>query len=387
LDDPSVCERFVSFLVEEPAFGLHPEWVDELVTDAAEPIKEPIAALLREPPGDDEGLWQRQRMALRALDVVAPDRVAALAERLRDHPDPEIGARFRVPASGRPAITLERSGIEMVLIPGGRFVMGSPESEVGRWGNEGPQHEVELSPFYLARTPVTNEQYGRYLAANPGTQEPEYWADRKLNQPQQPVVGVTWDEARTFAAWTGARLPTEAEWEYACRAGTTTATYAGDLASAEEDAVLNDIAWYRRNSEGRTQPVGGKKANAWGLSDTLGNVWEWCADRLGEYAASPAKDPTGALEGGGRVLRGGSWRGDARLVRAAARNGREPAYRDQLFGFRVARGPSGPEEAEAAEPRSAERSEAARRGVEHDMRVHFVATPAHLELPVRRRCR
>ena len=360
LDDPSVGERFVRFLIEEPAFGRYPEWIAELAIDAGDKVEEPFAALLREPPGQDRDLWQRQRAALRALQAVAPDLVASLAGQLRSHPDLEISLRF-VTTGRRKEITLAPSGIRMVLIPGGRFLMGSPESEVGRRDDEGPQREVELSPFYLARTPVTNEQYGRYLNANPGASEPQHWGDRRFNQPQQPVVGVSWDEAQSFAAWTGARLPTEAQWEYACRAGTTTATYAGNLTSLDEDLVLRDIAWYGANSEDRTQPVGSKKVNAWGLSDMLGNVLEWCFDEYGKYPPTPAKDPEGAYRGDGRVLRGGPFDVVAGRVRAATRDSDVPSLRDRGIGFRVARGASRPEGqgAEAAEPR---RGHAGRKG-------------------------
>lgn len=134
-------------------------------------------------------------------------------------------------------------------------------------------------------------------------------------------------------------MPSEAEWEYACRAGTNTATYAGE----NKREVLEQIAWYSANSEGTTHPVKGLQPNGWGLYDTLGNVWEWCADWLASYpedAAATAVDSTGSAEGTPRVMRGGSWLDDARYVRAACLRGHEPSFRYADVGFRFARGPA-----------------------------------------------
>jgi len=169
--------------------------------------------------------------------------------------------------------------------------MGSPPSEAGRFDWEGPAHPVRVAPFYLGRYPVTNEEYGRFLEANPGREEPKYWGDRNFNQPRQPVVGVSWHDARRYAEWAGLHLPSEAQWEYACRAGTTTEYYTGD---SKED--LDRAGWYDGNSGGKLHPVGEKEPNGFGLYDMHGNVWEWTDEGQ---------------------LRGGSWADNAFIARAA----------------------------------------------------------------------
>ena len=131
------------------------------------------------------------------------------------------------------AITNKVDGYELVKIPAGSFLMGSPKNEEGRYADEGPQHDVQVPAFYLGRYPVTNAQYELFLKANPKAPKPDYWADRQFNQPRQPVVGVSWEDARAYARWAGLRLPSEVEWEYACRGGTGSRFYIGD-----EDANL-----------------------------------------------------------------------------------------------------------------------------------------------------
>ncbi len=150
---------------------------------------------------------------------------------------------------------------------------------------------------------------------------------------------VSWDDAQEFLGKLNLmektntyRLPTEAEWEYACRAGSTTRFCFGD-----EEAELEDYAWYEENSEGKTHPVGQKQPNAWGLYDMHGNVWEWCQDWYGDYPAGPVTDPRGPDTGEYRVLRGGSWGNDSRNLRSAVRDYNNPDFRHYNFGFRVAR--------------------------------------------------
>lgn len=249
----------------------------------------------------------------------------------------------------------------MRWIPPGRFEMGSPESEAGRDSDEGPRHEVTISQgFWLAETPCTQALWEEVMGDNPS----------RFKSADRPVELVSWDDCQQFlqrlgqrVPGLGARLPTESEWEYACRAGTETATWVGDLTlRGENDAPeLDAIAWYGGNSghgyelaEGSnssdwpqkqyphtkagTRPVRGRKANPRGLYDLLGNVSEWCADWYGAYEAGPIIDPVGPPVGANRVLRGGSWVSYARVVRAARRFAFAPGLRLSDFGFRLARG-------------------------------------------------
>ncbi|MBK8253135.1 MAG: formylglycine-generating enzyme family protein [Polyangiaceae bacterium] len=242
---------------------------------------------------------------------------------------------------------VRRVKFRMRWIPAGKFLMGSPVAEVGRYDEEGPQREVTLTRgFWMGETPCTQELWQAVMGNNPS----------RFKNPTHPVETVRWEDCQDFCARLneqipafGARLPTEAEWEYACRAGTTTATWAGDLKKGEEGTapMLDPIAWYWGNSnlggKRSTQPVGLKLPNPLGLFDMLGNVLEWCSDRYGPYDPRALRDPTGAPAGTRRVLRGGSWYGGARFVRAAYRNAYDPALEFESVGFRLVRGqPSRP---------------------------------------------
>jgi formylglycine-generating enzyme required for sulfatase activity len=186
----------------------------------------------------------------------------------------------------------------------GRFLMGSPPDEPGRYGeadgrwNEGPQHEVRLSKgYWLFDTPVTQALWTMVMNSNPS---------RFTDNTKHPVESVTWNNAEQFLLRINGLtdldlvLPTEAQWEYACRAGMMTPNYAG----GEKD--LGDIAWFCANSGVQTHPVATKPCNPWGLHDMLGNVFEWCADDLRKYSTKAVTDPVGASDGTGRALRGGS---------------------------------------------------------------------------------
>ena len=220
-----------------------------------------------------------------------------------------------------------RTGLAFIAIPAGEFDMGAARSEFER---ERPVHRVRISkPFLLGKYPVTNQEYERFLKEAKHKILPGYWNDKEFNQPQQPVVGVSWHDAQAFCKWAGCRLPTEAEWEYACRAGSKYKFCFGD-----DEAKLKEYAWYAKNSGDKTQPVGQKKPNDWGLYDMHGNVWEWCQDWFGAYPKEPVADPTGPKKGDFRVLRGGSWNCYPTSLRCASRYGCTPVCRYSLIGFR-----------------------------------------------------
>ena len=220
-------------------------------------------------------------------------------------------------------------GIKMRLIPAGTFTMGSPSSEDERADSEGPQHKVTISkPFYMGKYEVTQQQWEDVMGSNPSR--------FKNAGSNAPVESVSWDDCQEFlnklcdklgVSRGTYRLPTEAEWEYAARAGTT-GKYYGDIDS---------IAWYDNNSGSKTHTVGSKKPNAFGLYDTAGNVWEWCSDGYGDYSSGSQTDPVGASTGWLRVYRGGGWNGYARGCRSAYRNYGSPGDRDGNLGFRFVR--------------------------------------------------
>ncbi len=295
-----------------------------------------------------------------------------------------------------PAKSLELGNgvkLELVLIPAGKFVMGTPEHEkpvvgqsmtgisggilllvvavwlirarrnhkrpqfsmglmlvmtfvaaIGVWGgvrwnealkhpdnfpNEHPAHAVTLTqPFYMGKYDVTQEQYQAVIGTNPSN----------FIGKDNPVEQVSWDDARAFCKKVteqtkdGVRLPTEAEWEYACRAGTTTEFYSGDL-----DSDLDRVAWYSANSKSTTYPVGQNDPNKFGLYDMHGNVWQWCQDWYGEdyYSKSPAENPQGPDHGAIRELRGGSWLCPPMYCRSAYRCWYVPRIRYGSIGFRI----------------------------------------------------
>ena len=216
--------------------------------------------------------------------------------------------------------------MEMIYVAPGSFMMGSPESEDGG-SNDETLHRVALTKgYWLGKYEVTQRQWESVMGENPS-----YFkgADR-------PVDNVSWKDCQRFIAKVdaearrqfggGARLPTEAEWEYACRAGTT-GRYGGN-------GNLDDMGWYDGNSRSETHPVGQKRTNAWGFYDMHGNVCEWCSDWYGSYDGD-ASDPTGAASGGDRVLRGGGWLDYARYCRSAYRDGHDPGRRIGYYGFRL----------------------------------------------------
>ncbi|NBX25326.1 MAG: hypothetical protein EBQ99_04660 [Planctomycetes bacterium] len=235
------------------------------------------------------------------------------------------------------------TGIEMVLIPPGTYIRGCTRSNSYSCNsNESPTHQVTLTqPFYLSRTEVTQAQWVAKMGSNPSSFKNASSAVPASQVPNRPVETVSWNDIQPFCTATGMRLPTEAEWEYAYRAGTTTAFHGMPdyLNGTNQDGQLGTIAWFHINSGVQTRPVGGKAANGLGLYDMSGNVWEWCQDWYGTYASGAQTNPTGPGSGSYRVLRGGRWFDDSSYCRASTRVTYSPGDRDGGVGFRVARTP------------------------------------------------
>ena len=268
-------------------------------------------------------------------------------------PDPAVVTnttlRNAITASGLPwRVRDNASNIEMLLVPAGTFTMGcSASTSSGCGSDESPLHQVTLSAFYIGRYEVTQAQWLAKMGSNPSYFVPAngYSADTT-----KPVERVSWNmiaAAGGFNSVTGLRLPTEAEWEYAYRAGTTTAfhSFPGYSNGTNADTLLGNIAWYSGNNGASgsatfgTKPVGGKFANALGLHDMSGNVWEWCQDWYSStyYASSPLTNPTGPVTGEYRLLRGGGWSGYSNSCRASERLSGTPDSVSSGLGFRVAR--------------------------------------------------
>lgn len=256
-------------------------------------------------------------------------------------------------------------GMTFVFIEPGEFLMGSPYDAPGSQPNES-RHKVTLTKgFYLQTTPVTVAQWKAFVEETGYTSLAEAGAgawvwdqsrwkkrgDYSWRNPgfepgeQDPVTCISFEDAQAFIRWInrvddrGYRLPTEAEWEYACRAGTATDYSSGPMTSydCDHDPNLARVGWYCYNSGNRTRPVGQKEPNAWGLYDMHGNVWEWCDDHYSDYPSGPVKDPRGPGIASYRVFRGGSFSSSAQSCRSANRNRLTPRYVYVGLGFRLAR--------------------------------------------------
>ena len=232
----------------------------------------------------------------------------------------------------------QAAAADLVSIPAGRFIMGDPDEA------DAPPHEVTVSALLMDKNLVTQEQFQKLMGTNPsrwkGGQNPVEqlrWSDavkfcnkRSAAEGLRPCYDLTTLKCDFTAE--GYRLPTEAEWEYACRAGTTTAYFFGT-----SPAKLGDYAWFEKNAGGHPRPVGQKQANAWGLQDMAGNVWQWCNDfyQVDYYQASPKQNPTGPAEGKNKVLRGGAWRFSADNCRSGYRYNENPGSADVCFGYDI----------------------------------------------------
>ena len=276
-------------------------------------------------------VWARWAAVMAAAVLLAAPGCSSKPEPSQDNTGQAAGEAASVAPSNSQAeppkeLTLDLGGgvtMKMVLIRPGKFMMDEEKA----------QHEVTISkPFYMGVTEVTQAQYEAVMGTNPS----------HFKGATNPVEMVSWNDATEFCkklsekTRQAVRLPTEAEWEYACRAGSKTRFCFGDA-----DEGLGDYAWYRANSGDTPHPVGQKKPNAWDLFDMHGNLWEWCADWYGDYPKGAATDPTGPASGQYRVLRGDSWSnlGNPMFCRSAARSWFAP-YRDfrsdDNVGFRIA---------------------------------------------------
>ena len=273
--------------------------------------------------------------------------VPAWATLLEASPDPAVvtdaNLRAAIVASGfawRIKDTL--SDIEMVLVPAGTFMMGCSASNSHACNqvpdsDESPTHQVTLSAFYIGRYEVTQAQWTAKMGSNPS-----YFSGYS-DSPSRPVEQVSWNKvasgSTSFMSLTGLRLPTEAEWEYAYRAGTTTAyhSYPAQPNGFNDDTLLGNIAWINSNSGRQTHAVGGKFANALGIHDMAGNVAEPTQDFSGPYSSGSVTNPTGPATGSLRMSRGGGW--GSYDCRASVRGGDSPSDIDETGGFRAARNP------------------------------------------------
>ena len=271
--------------------------------------------------------------------------IPSWATMLEALPDPAVvtdaNLRAAITASGSAwRVRDNGTGIEMLLVPGGTFMMGCSASD---WygcatdSSENP-HRVTLSAFYIGRYEVTQAQWQAKMGGNPS------YFQGQADSPSCPVESIDWFWYNTFCTQNGLRLPTEAEWEYAYRAGTTTAfhSYPAQPTGFNNDTLLGDIAWFNIGGVAtQSHAVGGKYANSLGLYDMAGNVFEWCQDWYSStyYASSPLTNPTGPTTGTERVMRGGSHNAPGDYCRASQRFYQNPDANNSRYGFRVARNP------------------------------------------------
>ncbi|MDR0456062.1 MAG: formylglycine-generating enzyme family protein [Treponema sp.] len=277
-------------------------------------------------------------------------------------------------APGTPAKKAAPEIPEMVLVKGGTFTMGSPAEETNSFHDERPQHEVTLTNFYMSKHQITQKDWKDIMGTSPsnftgdelpvekvswydtlvfcnklsmkrglnpayrisGSTDPEEWGAI----PVYPSSNAEWDAVEIVKEANGYRLPTEAQWEYACRVGTLTPFGTGENITADQ-ANYDGRYPYKNYPQGAyrqtTTPVGSYEPNAWGLYDMHGNVWEWCWDWHGSYAGGKQTDPQGAVTGAYRVARGGSWNNNGRFLRSASRGSSAPAFRDTIIGLRIVR--------------------------------------------------
>jgi len=278
----------------------------------------PLTGLVKsqEPENRLSAIVQTTGVGLASREAMnSPGRAAAVSADLVA-PAPAPGPQAATIAPGTKKVN-SKDGLTYVWIPPGTFQMGCSPADAECFDNEKPAHQVTIAKgFWLGQTTVTQQAYERVTGKNPANHKGAGF----------PVEEVDWNEATAYCSAIGGRLPTEAEWEYAARAGSTGARY-GNLA---------EIAWYTENSGNASHEPGQKPANAFGLYDMLGNAWQWVADWFGPYAPGAQTDPTGPASGTLREPRGGSWGTTSRLVRASYRGYVEQEHRGNKLGIRCA---------------------------------------------------
>jgi formylglycine-generating enzyme required for sulfatase activity len=358
LDTPSLFKPLLGEIVGQRRLHSDPRLAGDCLRDAAAPVAEPFLAalaaglepleeryqvlyLLRAVPGWEAvevgGKTAQEIVKAAGADLAGrkgeeaqlAQSVGGLVAELLGLPAPAARRRAAASAAGE-ELRHEPSGMVLVYVPGGEYTVGADDISK----EEKPVHRVVLSPFWIGKYPVTNEQYEKFLTANAGTSEPGYWKDKKFNAPQQPVVGVSWEEARAFCEWAGLALPSEAQWEAAAR-GTDGRRYPW----GNEEPTPERANYDQR--EKRTTPVGSYPLGVgpFGTLDQAGNVWEWCEDvwdaeayqRRGDRSVDPVSTQGDVAV---RSQRGGSWISAAWDLPAAWRFGDWAAYRFGHFGFR-----------------------------------------------------
>ncbi|HYW43712.1 MAG TPA: bifunctional serine/threonine-protein kinase/formylglycine-generating enzyme family protein [Bryobacteraceae bacterium] len=290
------------------------------------------------PPDRQAAAASGERSSAKAAPIAAPVPARVSPPSRAAGTAPSHAGVLPQPSGPYESKTNPRDGLTYIWIPAGTFQMGCSPEDNECFENEKPAHQVTITKgFRMGQTEVTQEAYQKVIGRNPSF-------FRGVNR---PVDNVTWDEARSYCQAIGMRLPTEAEWEYAARAGSTGSRY----------GELDRIAWVDGNSEKQTHQVAGKQANAWGLHDMLGNVWEWVADWFARYPPGDATDPEGPATGQFRALRGGAWLNKPRAARASGRSWYVPEHRGPGGGFRCAQGID----------RRPPRQPVTHKGVSHDM--------------------
>lgn len=343
----SLYNRYIEMLLDKIDYCNRGNLLRLIFEETSATPSKPFLAKINQPAGTDKKLWQAQLKCLKILKQFSLLNEVSLHEKtvnLRHHPWPDIRqwieeniVPVHQPQANKPEHIVTPSGLCLIKITGGDFYMGSTDSDERGYGNEKPRHKVQIKNFYLGRYPVTNSEYKVFLEANPEIERPEYLDNADFNGDFQPVVGVSWEDARHFAEWAGGRLPTEAEWEYAARAGTVTRYWWGDeMAPDRANGGESQTEW----SDRQTSDVRKFPANQFGLHDILGNVREWVEDDESPNYRHTPQDGSAWIAGMpdcNKIVRGGAWNQFNVYLRSAHRDGLPPKERNNSLGFRIAK--------------------------------------------------